>query len=189
MKKILICAGTITSLAAAVCLTGCSILPEPRQSRIDYFDLRYPGLIQTRPIDVEQFVTSTGERQRMLRRKEHIYMESSDFHKWMQPAGPLLTRYLRLAFRNPHQKPPVNRDACVILSGEVLAFERNGDNAVLGVRYLLKYDRQTYTGTVLITEKINSSKPAAFAEAMSRAADIFARTVAAEIAKLPGKRK
>lgn len=189
MKKIQICAGSIAALAAAVCMTGCSILPEPRQSRIDYFDLRYPGLIQSRPVDVEQFVTSTGERQRMLRRKKDIYMESSDFHKWMQPAGPLLTRYLRLAFRNPHQKQPVNRDDCVIISGEVLAFERNGDNAVLGIRYQLKYDRQTYTRTVLITEKINSSKPAAFAEAMSRAAENFARTVAAEIAKLPGKRK
>ena len=72
---------------------------------------------------------------------------------------------------------------------DLVRIERNGDNAVLGVRYFLKYDRQTYTRTVLITEKINSSKPAAFAEAMSRAADSFARTVAAEIAKLPGKRK
>ena len=189
MKKIHICSGFPAAFAAVICLAGCSILPEPRQSRIDYFDLRYPDLIRTRPVDVEQFVTSTGERQRMLRRKEHIYMESSDFHKWMQPAGPLLTRYLRLAFRNPLPKQPVNRDDCVILGGEVLAFERNGDNAVLGIRYQLKYDRQTYTGTVLITEKINSSKPAAFAEAMSRAADSFARTVAAEIAKLPGKRK
>ena len=83
MKKIQICAGSVAALAAAVCMAGCSILPEPRQSRIDYFDLRYPDLIQTRPVDVEQFVTSTGERQRMLRRKDHIYMESSDFHKWM----------------------------------------------------------------------------------------------------------
>ena len=189
MKTIQICAGFITVLATAVCVTGCSILPEPRQGRIDYFDLKYPNLIQTRPVDVEQFITSTGERQRMLRRKHDIYMEGSDFHKWMQPAGPLLTRYLRLAFRNPHQKQPVNRDDCVIISGEVLAFERNSDKAVLGVRYQLKYDRQTYTRTVLITEKITGSRPAAFAEAMSRAADSFARTVAAEIAKLPGKRK
>ena len=88
MRKIQICAGSIAALAAAVFMAGCSILPEPRQSRIDYFDLKYPDLIQTRPVDVEQFITSTGERQRMLRRKEHIYMESSDFHKWMQPAGP-----------------------------------------------------------------------------------------------------
>ena len=189
MKKIQICAGSIAALAAAVCMTGCSILPEPRQSRIDYFDLKYPDLIQSRPVDVEQFVTSTGERQRMLRRKQGISMDSSNFHKWMQPAGPLLTRYLRLAFRNPNQKQPVNRDHCVILCGEVIVFERDGDKALLGVRYQLKYDRQIYTRTVLITEKMAGSKPAAFAEAMSRAADRFSRTVAAEISKLPGKRK
>ena len=179
----------MTVLAAVLCSSGCSILPEPRQSSIDYFDLRPPKQIQSLPVDVDQFVTSSGERQRMLRRSRDIYMESSDFHKWVQPAGLLLTRYLRLAFRNPLQNQPVNRDRCVILSGEVLAFERNGDNAMLGVRYLLKYDRKTYAKTVLITEKIDGSRPAAFAEAMSRAAERFAGTVAAEITKLPGKRK
>ena len=179
----------MTVLAAVLCSSGCSILPEPRQSSIDYFDLRPPKQIQSLPVDVDQFVTSSGERQRMLRRSQDIYMESSDFHKWVQPAGMLLTRYLRLAFRNPLQNQPVNRDRCVILSGEVLSFERNGDNAVLGIRYQLKYDRTTYAKTVLITEKIDGSRPAAFAEAMSRAAERFAGTVAAEIAKLPGKRK
>lgn len=189
MKRLQSFAGSMTALAAAACMAGCSILPEPRQSSIDYFDLRPPKQIQSLPVDVEQFVTSSGERQRMLRRSRGIYMESSDFHKWVQASGPLLTRYLRLAFRNQLQNQPVDRDRCVILSGEVLSFERNGENAVLGVRYQLKYDRRIYAKTVLITEKMDGSRPAAFAEAMSRAAERFAGTVAAEISRLPGNRK
>ncbi len=189
MKKIPFCAGAVTVVAAAVCMTGCSILPEPRQSNIDYFDLRPPKQARSLPVDVEQFVTSSGERQRMLRRSKDICMESSDFHKWMQPVGPLLTRYLRLAFRSQLQNQPVSRDRCVILSGEVLSFERNGDEAVLGIRYQLKYDRTTYAKTVLITEKMDGSRPAAFAEAMSRAAERFVSTVGAEITKLTAKRK
>lgn len=188
MKTFQICAGFMTVLAAAVCITGCSILPEPRQSSIEYYDLIPPKQVRSLPVDVEQFVTFSGERQRMIRRSRNIYVESSDFHKWMQPAGPLLTRYLRLAFRSQLLHQPVNRDQCVILSGEVLSFERNGDNAVLGIRYQLKYDRTTYSKTVLIKEKMDGSRPAAFAEAMSRAAERFAGTVAAEISKLPGKR-
>ena len=189
MKKIPFYVALIPVLAAVLSLTGCSILPEPRQSRIEYFDLRQPKQVRSLPVEVEPFVTSSGERQRMLRRSSGIFMESSDFHKWMQPVGPLLTRYLRLAFRNQLQNQPVNRDRCVILSGEVLSFERNGDKAVLGVHYQLKYERVTYAKTVLITEKMDGSRPAAFAEAMSRTAERFAATVADEITKLTAKRK
>lgn len=189
MRRMPNCAAVMTALSAAVCLAGCSILPEPRQGRIEYFDLKPPAQLKSPPVEVEQFVTFSGERSRMVRRKRDIFVESSDFYKWAQSPGALLTRYLRLAFRTSLQSPASVREKCVIVRGEVLTFEMNGENAVLGVRYQLKYGSQAYCKTVLLTEKMKGSSPSAFAEAMSRAADRFVRSVAAEIGKLTEKRK
>ena len=125
----------------------------------------------------------------MLRRKNDISVVSSDFNKWMQPPGALLTRYLRLAFRNRLETHAVSRDQCAVLRGEVITFEINGKEAVLGVRYQLRYDRQTYAKTVLIKEKIEGRGPAAFAEAMSRAAERFAQMITVESARITAKRK
>ena len=189
MKKTSFFYGSMTACTLAALISGCSIFPEPRQSSIEYYDLKPPKQLQCPPIDVEQFVSFSGERQRMLRRKRDISVESSDFNKWMQPPGALLTRYLRLTFRNHLETPIVNRDQCAILRGEVITFEINGKEAVLGIRYQLKYDRQTYSKTVLIKEKIEGRGPAAFAQAMSRAAERFAQMIAVESARITAKRK
>ena len=176
-------------IAAAVFSCGCSLLSEPRQTRIAYYDLKPPEKLSSLPVEVEQFVTFSGERQRMLRRKHDTSVVSSDFNKWMQSPGSLLTRYLRLTFRRNLSDPSYSGEQAVVIRGEVLIFEICGGNAVLGVRYQLKYDRQTYSKTVVIKEKMSSDCAEAFAEAMSKAASRFAGTVAAEIGKLCGKGK
>ena len=181
-------AGTVV-IAAAVFSCGCSLLSEPRQARIEYYDLKRPEKLSSLPVEVEQFVTFSGERQRMLRRKHDTSVVSSDFHKWMQSPGSLLTRYLRLTFRRNLSDPSFSGDQAVVIRGEVLIFEICGDSAVLGVRYQLKYGKQTYSKTVVIKEKMSSDSADAFAAAMSKAAERFAGTVAAEIGKLCGKGK
>lgn len=179
----------IAIAAAALFFCGCSIFPEPHQDGISYYDLKMPVQIKSCPIEIEQFANFSGERQRMLRRENDLLVVGSDFHKWMQTPGSLLSRYLRLAFRSDLRDSARNIEQAVFLRGDVLTFEINNGNAMLGVRYQLKYGRQTCSKTVMISEKMNGSRPEAFAEAMSRAAEKFARMVAAEAEKLINKRK
>ena len=174
-------------LVLGVC--GCSLLPEPRQSAIEYYDLKPPAAIRSVPLDVEQFATFTGERQRMMTRENETTVKGSDFYKWNQSPGAMLTRYLRLAFRKQLQDPAVDRKDTVILGGEVLTFERRDNTGVLGVRFHLKYQRQVYSKTVEIAVEMKKHSPAAFAEAMSTAAERFARMAAAEAVRILKGRK
>ena len=168
---------------------GCSLFPEPRQSAIEYYDLKPPAAIQSVPLDVEQFATFSGERQRMMTRDNDTTVRGSDFYKWNQSPGAMLTRYLRLAFRNQLADPAVNLEQTVILGGEVLTFENRGKSAVLGVRFHLKYKRKVYSKTVLVAVKMKNHSPTAFAEAMSTAAERFARMAAAEARRISTERK
>ena len=168
---------------------GCSLFPEPRQSAIEYYDLKPPAEISAVPLDVEQFANFSSERQRMISRENEISVRSSDFHKWVQSPGAMLTRFLRLAFRKQLQDPAINRNQTVILSGEVLTFEKRGKTAVLGIRYHLKYKRQVYSKTVTIPVEMKNNSPTAFAEAMSTAAERFARMAAAEARRIAAERK
>ena len=141
------------------------------------------------PLDVEQFATFTGERQRMMSRKNEISVKGNDFYKWTQSPGAMLTRYMRLAFRNQLKDPAVNREQTVILSGEVLSFEKRSSTAVLGVRFQLKYKRKVFTKTVSVEVKMKNKSPAAFAEAMSTAAERFAQMAAEEARRISDEGK
>lgn len=174
-------------LALGFC--GCSLFPEPRQSAIEYYDLKPPAAVRSVPLDVEQFASFTGERQRMMTRKNEIMVQGSDFYKWNQSPGAMLTRYLRLAFRNQLQDPAVNRELTVILSGEVLTFEKRSGTAVLGVRFQLKYRRKNFTKTAVFEVKMKDRSPASFAEAMSIAAERFAQMAAAEARRISAERE
>ena len=174
-------------LVLGVC--GCSLFPEPRQSAIEYYDLKPPAAIQSVPLDVEQFATFSGERQRMMTRENGTTVRGSDFYKWNQSPGAMLTRYLRLAFRNQLKDPAVNREQAVVLGGEVLTFENREKTAVLGVRFHLKYKRQVYSKTVSVAVEMKKLSPSAFAEAMSTAAERFARMAAEEARRISTERK
>ena len=168
---------------------GCSLLTGNSQSPIEYYDLLLPDKLSAVPINVEPFASFAGERLRMVRRRDATRIYGSDFHKWAQAPGALLTRYLRLAYRNEPVENPLKTGEPVTLRGEVLAFELDQGIAKLGIRYTLRRGYQSYTKTVLLQEKLDGKGPKAFSEAMSRAADRFARLAAAEAAKFPAGRK
>ena len=166
---------------------GCSLFSQPEQSAIEYYDLVRPAKIASVPIDVDQFVNFSGERQRMTRRKTETVVRCSDFHKWIQAPGGMLTRYLRIAFRNEESENILKNTNPVAVRGEVLVFEINEGVAELGVRYQLRRGNQSLSKTVLIREKLEGKGPDAAAAAMSRAANRFARMIAAEAGKIAEK--
>ena len=168
-------------------LCGCSLFSQPEQSSIKYFDLIRPEKIATVPIDVDQFVNFSGERQRMIRRETETVVRCSDFHKWIQSPGSMLTRYLRIAFRNDENESILRNSNPVIVRGEVLVFEVDHGFAELGIRYQLRRGSQSFSKTILLREKLNGNGPDAAAAAMSRAANRFAREVAREAGKFADK--
>lgn len=162
-------------------LCACTLLPEPVQTQTQYFDLKLPQKIAPISIEVEPFATSSGERFRMSKRVDGTRIKSSDFHKWIQTPGSLLTKYLRLAFRNEEHDRILNCGKALTLRGEVLVFESSNGWAELGVRYCLHDPDCTLSKTVMIREKLNAETPEGFAEAMSRAARRFAQLIASEV--------
>ena len=188
-KKIQISRRILSAVFCGMVLSGCSLLSEPDQSAIEYYDLKQPDRLGAVPVTVEQFANFSGERQRMIRRKNETEIKSSDFHKWMQSPGGLLTRYLRLAFRNDDNDNLFQSSSPVILSGEVLTFEVNQNHAELGVRYRLQRGRKKFSKTVLIQEKLDGKGPKAFSLAMSKAAERLARKIAAEAGKFPSEKE
>ena len=189
MKRLDSCGKVLAVLLVSGACCACSLLSSPEQSSIAYYDLRQPEKIASVPLNVDQFVSFSGERQRMAKRDHLTRINGSDFHKWVQSPGGLLTRYLRLAFRNEAGDDPAKIAESARLSGEVLTFEIDGDDAVLGVRYHLRRGKHGFSKTVLIREKLESSSAESFSLAMSKAADRLARQIAADAAKLPAERK
>ena len=175
------------SCAALFC--GCSLLSGNTQSPIEYYALQEPEKLAAVPIDVEPFGCFSGDRLRMVQRRDGTRIHGSDFHKWAQPPGAQMTRYLRMAFRNDPADDPLKSAAPVTLRGEVLAFESDQGFAKLGIRYTLRQKHASCTKTVLIHERISGKGPQAFAEAMSRAANRFARLVASDAARFAAERK
>ena len=184
MNEIINCGKVLASVLGIGVLSAC-LFSQPEQSDIVYYDLMQPKKIASVPLDVAQLVSFSGERQRMARRDHGTRINGSDFHKWVQTPGSLLTRYLQLAFRNEASDDPAKLADPVELRGEVLSFEIDGDDAVLGVRYHLRRGRHSFSKTVLIREKMERPDPECFPPAMSRAADRLAQFIAADAAKLP----
>ena len=190
MKIFRINAKIPAGLVCGLLLSGCSLFSPPDQTAIEYYDLNRPERLSSVPIRVEQLVSFSGERQRMIQRRDNgISIRSSDFHKWVQSPGGMLTRYLRLTFRNEEKDNLLKNADPVILRGEVLVFEISGGCAELGVRYQLTHGRTSLEKTVLIREKMDRKGPEAFSLAMSRAAHRFARMIASEAGKLSAGRK
>ena len=188
MKNFRFAVCRLVLLSGMMTLCGCSLYSPPEQSAIEYYDLIRPAKIASVPIDVDQFVNFSGERQRMVRRKTETVVRCSDFHKWIQAPGSMLTRYLRIAFRSEEGESILKNADPVTLRGEVLVFELNNGFAELGIRYQLRRGNQALTKTVLIREKLEGSGPDAVAAAMSRAAGRFARMIAGEAGKMAAKR-
>lgn len=189
MKKIYSCFALPMTVSGVMLLCGCALMSAPAQSSIEYFDLVRPEKIDSVPINVEQFASFSGERQRMIRRKNETSIQSSDFNKWLQSPGSMLTRYLLLTFRNDTGENILKNADPVTVRGEILVFEVNKDHAELGVRYHMRYRKVSLTKTVLIREKLEHRGAEAFSLAMSRAANRFAQMLALEAGKIMAERK
>ncbi len=189
MKKIDSRFALTAVVSSVMLLCGCSLMTTPSQSSIEYYDLVRPEKIDSVPVNVEQFASFSGERQRMISRKDETAIKSSDFNKWLQSPGSMLTRYLLLTFRNDTGENILKNSDPVNVRGEVLVFEVNGGYAELGVRYHIRYRKVSLTKTVLIREKLERRGAEAFSLAMSRAASRFAQMLALEAGKIMAERK
>lgn len=160
-------------------MPGCSIFPTPAHTQTAYYDLAIPERAAAgHMIEVAQFSTMTAERYRMAERGADNRISGREFHKWVQTPGPLITKYLRLAFRNDAGAFTYDRSGkesdLFTVSGSVLIFEQEKNEAKLGLRYMISHgnpgEKDTAVRTILITEKMTGSGADAFAAAMSKAA-------------------
>ena len=164
--------------AVLVMAAGCSIFPTPDNTETFYYDLGIPERAATDfRIEVSPFSSMTNERFRMAARGDNNVIHGLEFHKWAQTPGPLLTKYLRLAYRDasePVTPVAVKPEEVYRLNGTVLVFESNAGEAKLGLRYSISWgkagEKNSVIRTVLVTEKMADNSPGAFADAMSRAA-------------------
>lgn len=165
---------------------ACSIFPEPKQTETLYYDLTVPDRIALPgPVEILPFASVTGERFRMACREKNNIIHANDFHKWVQPPGSLLTKYLKLAFRNEPSDSRKQGTTPLLISGTVLLFEMRDGYAELGVYYQIQYGTQDKINkTIMIREKLADSTPSQFAEAMSKAASRFALILAEESSSL-----
>ena len=166
--------------AVLLAAAGCSIFPTPDTTETFYYDLGIPDRCDTDfRIEVLPFSSMTNERFRMAARGKDNVIHGQEFHKWAQTPGPLVTKYLRLAYRdasnerNSSAPTAAKPEDIYLLGGTVLVFESDRGEAKLGLRYTISWgktgDKNTVIRTVLVTEKILNDTPGAFANAMSRA--------------------
>ena len=175
--------------AALLCVCGCActLFSPEEPSGTSYFDLEQPERIPLPvPVEVAPFSSASNERFRMSFRENAVLFRSSDRNRWAQTPGMLLTKYLRLTFRNGEKDVPADPGRKVHLKGEVLAFNTSGDQAELAVRYTLQYKDRVVGKTVLFREKMKQFTPEGFAHAMSRAAFRLAQLVRKESTLLAG---
>ena len=146
-------------------------------------------------IEVSPFSSMTNERFRMAARGDNNVIHGLEFHKWAQTPGPLLTKYLRLAFRDAAEErlpAAVKQEELYHLNGTVLVFESDKGEAKLGLRYSISWGRagekNSVIRTILLTEKMTDGSPGAFADAMSRAAAKVSDMILSDIRAIEKKR-
>ena len=175
--------------AALAAAGGCSIFPTTDNTETSYYDLNIPERCATGcRIEVAPFSSMTNERFRMASRGEGNIIHGREFHKWVQTPGPLISKYLRLAYRDAAdtaRSSAAGKEGRYHLGGTVLVFESDRGEAKLGHRYVISWGasgERKHTGrTVLVTEKISDDTPGAFANAMSRAAAKVSQMILADI--------
>ena len=182
--------------AVLLAAAGCSIFPTPDNTETFYYDLGIPERVSTDfRIEVSPFSSMTNERFRMAARGDNNVIHGLEFHKWAQTPGPLLTKYLRLAFRDAAEErlpAAVKQEELYHLNGTVLVFESDKGEAKLGLRYSISWGRagekNSVIRTILLTEKMTDGSPGAFADAMSRAAAKVSDMILSDISAIEKKR-
>lgn len=165
-----------TSVFTLFFICSCSLLPQPDNIPVCYYDLGIPEqaeLSAGKVVTVLPFSSLSGERFRMVQRTKFL-LENDDNNKWQMPPGSLVTKYLTLFFRQDLSSGG-NTARSITLGGTVTAFENDGENAVLGLVYRITFPgvdsqrRVAVQRNILIKEKLLNNKPASFASAMAKA--------------------
>lgn len=180
------------AFALALCLAplcgACSFLPSGEYREARSFDIGVPAPLASAPaVSIQPFGSDSACKYKMLYRSGGNEVFVDEYNKWTQPPGQMLTKYLRLAFRNDGDGSP--REAKYELGGSVLAFEADFEKkkVELGVRYSLRSvgsDSRSFERSAVISEPLSSVDPAEAAKAMGKAAFKLAVMIDADLKAL-----
>lgn len=177
-----------TALAALVltCTASCSLLAPPEVREPVTYDLGIPEpLALPCKVQINPFRMDGAARFKMMGRIHGNQLETDEYHRWIMPPGPMLTRYLRMAFSE--SKPACGNKE--IISGSILFFEADytRKTAVLSVEYEIRSGnssvpeiRKTVMLRIPFPEQA-ASPQAAFAAAMQKAAAALADKLRQEL--------
>lgn len=170
---------------AAFILSGCIFFPEPYKP-VRIYDLETPENIapENMIIDIQSFVNESPARRRFFYRMNKFEVENDDYNRWAQAPGLMMNRYLQISFSK--QDIPGQNVSRYTVSGGITTFEIDFDSnqATLAVEYnirSLEDLKQTFKNFGVFTEKTEKQCPAAFAKAMTKAAEKFAQALKREI--------
>lgn len=177
------------SFAVLLCFSGillvsCSLFPANEYIEPAVYDIGIPEETeQALPYDVEiqPFLSEGASRYKMMYRLDDNRLHTDDYNRWTQPPGPLLTRYLRMAFagRDVKAKPIRFR-----VSGTILVFEADlkqklvrmfvscriaGEKSASGEKSVSAEE------SMMFSEPLKDTDPASVADAMSAVAGQFVR--------------
>ena len=182
------------SALGALC-ASCSFLPSEPYREVRSFDLAIPQAAGM-PLRVQPFSADSACKFKLLYRAGGNEMLIDEYNKWTQPPAQLLTKHLRLAFRD--EAPSAGKlpePAKYELSGTVLAFEADLDakRVDLGVRYSITPissttpNAQSIERTVIFSQPLKTNEPDAVAEAMAQAAGQLVDAVKSDCLALEAK--
>lgn len=176
------------SISAAVlgCSAACSLLPQAPYHESYVFDLGIPPKADMPfNVDIQQFSSECATKFKMLYRLENNQIQIDEYNRWTQTPGPMLTKYLRLAFRG------TDNSKNFYVSGNIMAFEADVPTKVarLAVRYTIddslgddKSSAKSISKTVIISVPYEENRPGSIAAAMAGTADKLVLLIRDDIA-------
>lgn len=170
-------------LLLAACCTGCVLTPRSHVQR-EYYDLQSPVAGKINALLMVSAVSNDSPAQsRMLFRFAGNRMVHDNNNCWVQMPERMLQRYLEQAFALP-DNTRLSKTASLRCTITAFEFDMIKSEAVLAMKYEMRYDLRHEAGTLLIKEKIKSNAPTELADAMSRAAGKAAEQIGRAAGKI-----
>ena len=131
----------VLAAGAAFSAASCSILPSGQYREVRSFDIGVPASADfPASLSIEPFGSDSACKFKMLYRSGGNEMLVDEYDRWTQTPGQMVTKYLRLAFRDtPGTQASAPQSVKYELSGSVLAFEADFDakKVNLGIHYTI----------------------------------------------------
>ena len=178
--------------AGALSLLGaCSLLPSEPYREVRSYDLGVPPSAEpAAALSVEPFSADSACKFKMLYRAEGNEMLIDEYNRWTQPPGQMLTKYLRLAFRDlPGASTARPELPKYEVSGSILAFEADLDSKKvnLGVHYILSnriVSDISVERTMIFSQPMEGVSSSDVANSMSKAASQFVDSLKSDLQAL-----